>query len=94
MTKQQPKQPSTEEQSGSAGRRTTNPGGQNGQGKDTGQGRYGQSGLGGEHDTGTAGETSYQDSPDGSDQPVPKSNQGSGRSDQVPEDQRRTRGKD
>jgi hypothetical protein len=88
MTKQEPKQPSADEQSGSTGRKA-GPGGKN-----TGQDRYGQSGAGGPRDQGTDGRANYQDStPDGGDQAEPDSNQGSGRSVQVTEDQRRKRGK-
>ena len=94
MTSQHPKQPSTDEQSGSAGRRTHNPAGQNGEGKDTGQGRYGQSAVSKKPGPKTAGQANYQDAPDGGEREESDSNQGSGRSDQIPEDQRRPRGKD
>ncbi len=45
--KQKPKDPSTEEQSGSAGRQSDTSG--DGKSKDTGQDRYGQSGFSGKH---------------------------------------------
>ena len=87
----QPKQPTPEEQSGSTGRPTS---GETGQGKDTGQDSYGQSGAGGRRNGETAGQASYRKSgPDGGQQPDPDSNKGSGTSEQIPEDQRRNRAK-
>jgi hypothetical protein len=76
----QPAQPSSSEQSGSAGRRTDVTG--ESRGKDTGQGRYGQSGLGGKRGHETQGQASYRRSgPDGGRQSDPRSNPGSGRPD-------------
>jgi hypothetical protein len=90
MTKQ-PKQPTPEEQSGSTGRPTK---GTAGQGKDTGQGRYGQTGAGGGGNRETIGQANYRRSgADVGQQPDTDSNAGSGSSDQVPEDQRRNRAK-
>ena len=78
QTREQPAQPTSTEQSGSAGRKTGD--GSNADGKDSGQGRYGQSGLGGKPDREAAGQTRYQQSgPDGADQSKLKSNRGSGR---------------
>ena len=77
-TRDQPAQPTPTEQSGSAGRQTGD--GTGADGKDSGQGRYGQSGLGGKQNRETAGQTRYQRSgPDGSEQSKVKSNRGSGR---------------
>jgi hypothetical protein len=50
-----PSQPSSNEQSGSAGRKTGT--GTSADGKDTGQGRYGQTGLGGSGGGETAGQS-------------------------------------
>lgn len=78
---QEPAQPSSSEQSGSAGRRTA---GKSDPGKDTGQGRYGQSGFGGK-DGDTMGQEQYKKSgPDGGQDPHPESNHGSGRADREP----------
>ena len=80
----QPAQPSSEEQSGSAGRRTD--AGEGGRSKDTGQGKYGQTGLGGKKQRETDGQARYRQSgPDGSDT-KPRSNPGSGRADNQAED--------
>lgn len=65
----EPAQPSAGEQSGSVGRRTDRVD----TGKDTGQGRYGQSGLGGQGSSETEGEADYRKSaPDGGQQPSPE----------------------
>ena len=82
----QPAQPSSNEQSGSAGRRTGNDADR---GKDTGQGRYGQSGLGGRQDRETDGQSNYRRSgPEGEELAKPRSNPGSGSSEHEPEDER------
>ena len=76
-TRRQDPQPSSDEQSGSTGRRTDPK--DLGKDKDTGQGRYGQTGHGGEVNRETAGQKRYQNS---GDQPGSKSdsNEGSGTS--------------
>jgi hypothetical protein len=77
---QVPRQPASEDQSGSAGRRTDE--NDRGHDKDTGQGRYGQSGLGGKQERETQGQARYRRSgPDGSEQADSESNRGSGRAD-------------
>lgn len=82
----QPVQPDNHEQSGSAGRPTI---GRHGSGQDTGQGRYGQSGMGGKGNAETEGQAAYRRSGDGSkDAGKSGSNQGSGSSDALPEDER------
>jgi hypothetical protein len=81
----QPAQPDPNEQSGSAGRRT---GSDADRGKDSGQGRYGQSGLGGAQHRETDGQSNYRRSgPDGGKLPRTGSNPGSGSSDTKPEDE-------
>jgi hypothetical protein len=71
-------QPGTREQSGSAGRNT--PAGATGQQKDTGQGRYGQSGFGGSSRSKTDGERKYERSgANGDPRTKSRSNPGSGR---------------
>ena len=81
-----PKQPDTDEQSGSAGRKTENP--QVGYGKDSGQDRYGQSGLGGTVDRETAGQSAYRRSgAKGAPKSRSQSNAGSGKAD--PESRRK-----
>jgi hypothetical protein len=68
-------QPDSNEQSGSAGRNTRK---ENlGRDKDTGQDRYGQSGLGGKQSRETVGQKSYRQS-GGPQSPKPDSNRGSG----------------
>lgn len=75
-----PSQPSSDEQSGSAGRRTDVK--DSGRSKDSGQDRYGQSGVGGEHDHETQGQTKYRESgADGKPKGEHDSNRGSGRAD-------------
>src|SRR6202008_4811958 len=72
-----PGQPNPNEQSGSAGRAT--PADATQQRKDTGQGRYGQSGYADGHDSETDGEAKYRDSEkDGDPRSKKKSNEGSG----------------
>jgi len=92
--RQKPAMPSTNEQSGSAGRQTGH--GKEEQGKDTGQDRYGQSGFGGKkQESETMGQSSYRQSgPDGGEQPNPKSNRGSGRADRESLDLRQDRDND
>ena len=70
-------QPDSNEQSGSTGRRTDKK--DLGKDKDTGQDRYGQSGLGGKTNRETAGQQSYRQTPSGNEQRKPDSNRGSGR---------------
>lgn len=73
-----PKQPTTEEQSGSAGRRAATPGRT---GKDTGQNRYGQNSAAGPQ-TETEGQARYRQSgTTGDTRTKAKSNSGSGRAD-------------
>ena len=90
MAKRQPKtttesskpgQPSSDEQSGSTGRRTDVK--DTGRSKDSGQDRYGQSGLGATHDRETEGQTKYRES-GGVGKPKSKndSNRGSGSADE------------
>ena len=75
--KSTPSQPGSNEQSGSAGRRTDTAG--RGLGKSSGQDRYGQSGLGGKGRE-TAGQAKYRKSEaDGDPGSRRKSNRGSGR---------------
>jgi hypothetical protein len=77
-TREKPVQPDPAEQSGSTGRPTGD--GTARQGKDSGQGRYGQSGLGGSKDSETAGQASYRRSGAGADsESRSTSNPGSGR---------------
>ncbi len=84
---QQPAQPSSTEQSGSAGRRVA---GKSDPGKDTGQGRYGQSGFGGKVSRDTLGQEQFKRSgPDGGQDPEPDSNHGSGRADRESQDYRK-----
>lgn len=73
----QPVQPASNEQSGSTGRHT---GAENlDPGKNTGQDRYGQTGLGGKVDAETIGQQDYKNSTSGSEQRRPEpSNRGSG----------------
>ncbi|HET9474992.1 MAG TPA: hypothetical protein VFO82_13925 [Steroidobacteraceae bacterium] len=81
----EPALPSSDEQSGSAGRPTVD--GKGEQGKDTGQDRYGQSGLGGKQGVETIGQASYRRSgPDGGQIDNPRSNHGSGRADRDSQD--------
>jgi hypothetical protein len=76
-----PSQPGPDEQSGSNGRRAVGEG--QPAGKDTGQGRYGQSGFGGGDQPPT--QTRYQDSAkEGDDKSKHESNRGSGRADREP----------
>jgi hypothetical protein len=80
-----PAQPSSDEQSGSAGRKSGE--GTPADGKDSGQGRYGQTGLGGQPDRKTSGQTRYEQSgPDGGQLPEPDSNRGSGRAEREVQD--------
>ena len=74
-TGKQDDQPSSNDQSGSTGRRTDKK--NLGRDKDTGQGHYGQSGLGGKVNRETIGQKHYKES---GAQPGPKtdSNKGSG----------------
>lgn len=58
QTESKPVQPSSTEQSGSAGRPT----GGNNPGKDAGQDRYGQNGLGGAREKETDGQARYRES--------------------------------
>jgi len=75
-----PKQPNSNDQSGSTGRRTDTH--ENGRKTDTGQDKYGQSGFGGKQGSETSGQSRYRKSgPDGGDQADPESNEGSGRPD-------------
>lgn len=85
-TDQPAKQPDSNDQSGSTGRRTgTHEDGR----KDTGQDKYGQSGLGGNRHRETSGQTRYRQSgPDGGQQSDPDSNEGSGRPDVDSQDKR------
>ncbi|HEU5134332.1 MAG TPA: hypothetical protein VFU13_04235 [Steroidobacteraceae bacterium] len=81
-------QPDSNEQSGSTGRRTD---AKNlGKDKDTGQDRYGQSGLGGRVNRETAGQRRYKQTPSGSEQVPPESNRGSGRAADESETRNRT----
>jgi len=76
----EPAQPTSDEQSGSTGRRTDAR--DDGRAKDSGQDRYGQSGFGGQEDSETMGQSRYRQSgPDGAQDVVSKSNTGSGRPD-------------
>jgi hypothetical protein len=76
----EPSQPDSTEQSGSTGRRTDTQG--KGTAADTGQGRYGQTGLGGKRDPETIGQARYRRSgPDGGHRGDTDSNEGSGRPD-------------
>jgi len=77
-TRKQDDQPSSNDQSGSTGRRTDKK--NLGRDRDTGQGRYGQSGLGGKVNRETMGQKRYKDS---GGQPGSKSdsNDGSGNAD-------------
>jgi hypothetical protein len=77
-TPARPVQPGTHEQSGSTGRNA--PDGKTPQGADTGQGRYGQSGLAGSHRHETDGESKYRNSEkEGDPRSKHRSNPGSGR---------------
>jgi len=74
------KQPDSNDQSGSTGRRTDTH--ENGRATNTGQDRYGQSGFGGKQGRETNGQSRYRQSgPDGGQQVDPESNEGSGRPD-------------
>jgi len=85
-----PVQPTPEDQSGSAGRPTDTH--ERGRATDAGQDRYGQSGHGGGRNRETAGQARYRRSgPDGSVQPHPDSNEGSGRPDVDPHDDQNSR---
>ena len=85
-----PAQPSSNEQSGSAGRRSDLTDASRGQ--DTGQGRYGQSGLGGRQHRETDGQARYRRSgPEGGALPDPDSNPGSGSADREAEDPGQTK---
>ena len=75
--KPDPVQPDSNEQSGSTGRHTDKK--DLGKDKDTGQDRYGQSGLGGKENRETIGQQRYRQAKSGSEQPTPDSNRGSGR---------------
>lgn len=87
--KQDPAQPDSNEQSGSAGRRTDKK--DLGKDKDTGQDRYGQSGLGGKVDRETNGQQRYRETGSGAGQRrKPGSNPGSG----IAEDESEKRLKD
>ena len=89
-TRDEPVQPDPVEQSGSTGRPTGD--GTARQGIDTGQGRYGQSGLGGAKDSETAGQASYRRSGvDADKESKHTSNPGSGR---VEHEEREYRGED
>jgi len=92
--KGEPVQPTPEDQSGSTGRPTDTH--ERGRATDTGQGRYGQSGHGGDsRDRETAGQARYRKStPDGGEQPDPDSNPGSGRPDVDPHDDQNSRKRD
>lgn len=80
-----PAQPSSNDQSGSAGRRA--PEADTSRSKDTGQDRYGQSGLGGQQNPETDGQKKYRRSgPDGSETSNQDSNEGSGRVDREERD--------
>jgi hypothetical protein len=86
---EKPVQPDSNEQSGSTGRRTAK--GDLEQGKDTGQDRYGQSGLGGKGRAAeTNGQASYRQQPSGDHE----SNRGSGRVDHEAEEYRKKPGVD
>jgi hypothetical protein len=88
-----PAQAGPSEQSGSAGRPTT--GAENAQGKDTGQGRYGQSGFAGGQPHETMGQWKYRDSEkQGTPDSKSQSNRGSGRADRESQDYQRTPAKD
>ena len=83
----EPARPSSDEQSGSAGRPTVD--GKGEQGKDTGQDRYGQSGFGGKQVDETIGQANYRRSgPEGGQIDNPRSNHGSGRADRDSQDSR------
>ena len=83
----QPVQPDANEQSGSTGRHTGD--GKSGQGKDTGQDRYGQTGFGGGNGAETAGQASYRNSGGKADpDSKSRSNAGSGRADHEDEEYR------
>ncbi len=78
----QPAQPSSDDQSGSTGRRA--PDGEQPQGIDTGQGRYGQSGFA-EVQAETIGQAKYRRSEaQGDPKTKSQSNRGSGRADPAP----------
>ena len=74
-----PAQPNSDEQSGSAGRRTDTH--EDGRTKDTGQDRYGQSGFGGKEGRETMGQSQYRRSNPGGQEAPRESNSGSGRPD-------------
>jgi hypothetical protein len=69
-------QPNSNDQSGSTGRPTDKK--DLGKDKDTGQDRYGQSGLGGKVNRETIGQQKYRET-GGQQKPTPDSNRGSGR---------------
>ena len=76
----EPAQPSSSDQSGSAGRPTE--GAQHSQGKDSGQNRYGQTGFVGGEPRETMGQWKYRDSDkQGTPDSKSQSNRGSGRAD-------------
>lgn len=82
-----PVQPDAHEQSGSTGRHSGD--GPSGVGKDTGQDRYGQNGVGGGKGAETAGQASYRESDDTADPDSrSRSNPGSGRADHEDEEYR------
>jgi hypothetical protein len=72
-----PAQPGAQEQSGSTGRPTETEQGSNGQRKNSGQDRYGQSGFGGQQKSETAGQERYRRSGSDADA-APRGNRGSG----------------
>lgn len=87
--KQDPVQPESNEQSGSTGRRTDKK--DLGKDKDTGQDRYGQSGLGGTENRETDGQRSYRKTESGGEQArAPDSNTGSGRAEDESEKKHKT----
>jgi hypothetical protein len=83
----EPVQPDSHEQSGSAGRPTGD--GKSDAGKDTGQDRYGQTGLGGSRSAETDGQARYRSSGAGVDaEAKSRSNPGSGRAEHEAEEYR------
>jgi hypothetical protein len=90
--RREPVQPPSHEQSGSTGR-ATGSGDPAEDGQDSGQGRYGQSGLGGRQSHETMGEKDYRESDaDGDASTKSRSNTGSGTAEHETEELRRNRG--